>query len=805
MVQDLRLAVRALLGNARVAVPALLALALGIGSSSAIFSVVQGIMLRPLPYPEADRVVVVWENNLVRNRPRNVISAANFVEWRDRNRSFATLAAVGPTRLSMTLGGHPEEVTGVQASSAVFATLGVWPSLGRAYTADEDLRGNDLVIVLGHTFWQTRLQGREDVVGSTVVANGVGRTVVGVMPADFTLVGQRADFLVPYGWTEEQLRAAPGRGSSFGLARLRPGVSVDQAVADMTTLASLLEREFPERNTGWSVTLVPVYEQMVDQVRPALLVLSAAVLLVLLVACANVANLLLARAAVREREFGIRLALGAGRSRLVRQMLTESVVLAAAGGMAGLALAFLFHRGLLALASAYPFVPRLDQVALDLPVVLFTMGLAVGTGLLFGMAPAFVAARHVGDALREGGRHGAGPRSRRLLGGLVVAEVALSLVLLTGAGLLARSFLALQQVDPGFRAEGLFTARIQPPPVRYPDSPSLVAFYDRALDHLSRIPGVRSAAGISFLPLAGPGMRTSFRVLGQPRPTLGDEPSTDVRPVTPGFFATMGIRRVSGREFTPSDTAGAPLVAVVSESLVRRYLPAHAALGQRLHVNIGPSRGGMQVEVVGVVGDIRMSSLDSDLYPTVYLPHTQLPVGLMTLVVRTSQDPTSIVGAARSAVAALDPELPLADVRTMDEVVATTLARPRAMMTLLGAFALMALVLAAIGVYGVMAYAVEQRTREIGVRMALGATPAAVVRLVLRQALVLAVLGVAAGLVVARGVTGFMRSLLFGVDPADALTFGATAALLVAVALVAASVPARRSGRIAPVEALRAE
>lgn len=805
MVQDLRLAVRALLGNARVVIPALLALALGIGSSAAIFSVVQGIMLRPLPYPEADRVVVVWENNLVRHRPRNVISAANFVEWRDRNRSFATLAAVGPTRLSMTLGGHPEEVTGFSASSAVFGALGVWPALGRAYTADEDLRGNDHVIVLGHTLWQTRFQGREDVVGSTVVANGVGRIVVGVMPADFTLVGQRADFLVPYGWTEEQLRAAPGRGSSIGLARLRPDVTFDQAVADMTTLASLLEREFPERNTGWSVTLVPVYEQMVDQVRPALLVLSAAVLLVLLVACANVANLLLARATVRERELGIRLALGAGRWRLVRQMLTESVVLAAAGGMAGLALAFLFHRGLLVLASAYPLVPRLDQVALDLPVVLFTMGLAAGTGLLFGMAPALVAARQVGDALREGGRHGAGPRSRRLLGGLVVAEVALSLVLLTGAGLLARSFLALQQVDPGFRAEGLFTARIQPPLVRYPDSPSLVAFYDRALDHLSRIPGVRSAAGIGFLPLAGPGMRTSFRVLDQPPPTLGDEPSTDVRPVTPGFFETMGIRRVAGRELMPSDTAGAPLVAVVSESLARRYLPADAALGQRLHVNIGPSRDGMTVEVVGVVGDIRMSSLDSDVYPTVYLPHTQLSLGLMTFVVRTNQDPASIVGAARSAVGALDPELPLADVRTMDEVVATTLARPRAMMTLLAAFALMALVLAAIGVYGVMAYAVEQRTREIGVRMALGATPTAVFRLVLRQALVLAVLGVTAGLVVAKGVTGFMRSLLYAVDPADPLTFGATAALLVAVALVAAFVPARRSALVAPVVALRAE
>lgn len=805
MLQDVRVALRTLVTSPRFAVPALLALALGIGSTAAIFSVVRGVLLQPLPYPEPDRVVVVWENNTVRQRPRNVISAANYVEWRDRNQSFEALAVVGPARLSMTLDGQPEEVTGYVATSSLFAALGVYPVLGRAYTADEDLQGNDRVIVLGHAFWRARLGGRPDVVGATVVTNGVGRTVVGIMPADFTLVGQRADFLVPYGWTEAQLRAARGRGSSHGLARLRPGVSFEHAVAEMTTLAAQLAQEFPDRNTGWSITLVPVHEQMVDQVRPALLVLAGAVFLVLLVACANVANLLLARAAVRARELGIRMALGARRGRLVRQLLTESLLLAGVGGIAGLAVAVVFHRSLLVLAAAYPSVPRIEQVRLDLPVVGFTMLVAMATGLLFGIVPALVASSRVPDAVRDGGRHGSSPRSRRLLATLVVAEVALSLVLLAGAGLLARSLLALQRVDPGFRAAGLLTARVQPPGVRYSDDAALVAFYDRAIDRLARIPGVQSAAGISFLPLSGPGMRTSIRVLDEPPPAVGHEPSADVRPVTPGFFETMGMRWVSGRAFGAADVAGSPLVAVVSESLVRRYLPGEVGVGRRLHVNIGRARGGMEVEVVGVVGDIHMTSLDTEVYPTVYIPHTQLPIGLMTFVTRTSQHPASIAGAARAAIGVLDPELPLADVRTMEEVLAETLARPRAVTALLGAFALIALVLAAIGVYGVMAYSVEQRTREIGVRMALGATPGAIFGLVLRQALGLAVLGVVVGLVASMAVTRFLASLLFAVAPTDATTFGVTAGVLVGVAVVASYVPARRSTRVAPVDALRGE
>ncbi len=463
LLQDVRFAARSFLRAPRFTVPAVLALALGIGATSAIFSVVRGVILKPLPYRNPDRIVAVWENNLKRNRPRNVIGPANFVEWRARNRSFESLGMVGPARLNLVLNGQPEEVSGLSASSEVFRALGVAPALGRAYTPTEDEEGNDAVIVLSHEFWQTRLGGRSDVLGLTLTANGRSRTVVGVLAPGFTIEGQKADFLVPYGWTMERLRAAPGRGSSHALARLRDGVSVEQAADDMKTVAAQLEKEVPQRNSGWSVTLVPIHEQTVDQIRPALVILSGAVALVLLIACVNVANLLLARSTVRQRELGLRTALGARRGRLVRQMLTESLLLSLAGGVAGLALAVVFHRGLLALAADRIPVPRLDQVALDLPVVAFTMLIALGTGVLFGLFPALMATSSANDALREGGRHGSGPRSRRVLGALVVAEVALSLVLLTGAGLLIRSFVRLQNVNPGFRAQGLLTARVQLP------------------------------------------------------------------------------------------------------------------------------------------------------------------------------------------------------------------------------------------------------------------------------------------------------------------------------------------------------
>jgi putative ABC transport system permease protein len=804
LLQDLRFAVRAFLRTPRFTVPALLALALGIGATSAIYSVVRGVVLRPLPYPEPERIVTIWENNIRRNRTRNVISSANFVAWTERNRSFEQLGTVGPARLNLVLDGRPEEVAGLSASAGALAALGVEPAMGRLYSAQEDLEGNDGVILVSYEFWQTRLGGRTDVLELSVTANSRPRSVVGVMPPGFTVEGQRADFVVPYGWTLERLRQSTGRGSSHAIARLRDGVSLEQATGDMKAIMADLEREAPQRNTGWTTSVVPIHELMIEQIRPALYVLAGAVGLVLLIACLNVANLLLARSTVRQRELGVRTALGAGRGRLVAQMLTESLLLALVGGAAGLALAFAFHRGLLVLVADRIPVPRLDQVALDLPVIWFTLALALGTGLVFGLAPALLASSMASDALREGGRHGSGPRARRALGALVVVEVALSLVLLTGAGLLIRSFVALQSIDPGFQSAGVLTTRVQLSGTQYSDPRRISGFYTDVLSRVAQLPGVRGAAGVTFLPMSGPGIGTSFYRLDRPVPADGEAPVTEVRPITAGFFRTMGIRQVAGRDIAPSDEADGPLVAVVSETLVRQQLEGEDPLGKRLRVNIGP-RGGMDVEIVGVVNDIKMATLDADTRPAVYLPHTQLPIGIMTLVVRSEVEPLSLVGSVGAAVRAVDPELPLADVRTMDEVVDRTLARPRTVSVLLTAFAVIALILAAVGVYGVMAYSVSQRTQEIGVRMALGATANSVFRLVLGQALRLVAIGVVAGVVVAAGLTRLLQTLLFQTEALDPATFVLTAVILTLVATLASWIPARRGTRVPPVEALRTE
>jgi predicted permease len=474
------------------------------------------------------------------------------------------------------------------------------------------------------------------------------------------------------------------------------------------------------------------------------------------------------------------------------------------GGVAGLALAVAFHRGLLALVADRIPVPRLDQVALDLPVVWFTLALALGTGLLFGLVPALFATSTANEALREGGRHGGGPRSRRALGTLVVAEVALSLVLLAGAGLLIRSFIALQNISPGFRAQGVLTARVQPSGPPFDEPHRLSSFYSEALSRIARIPGVQAAAGITYLPLAGPGIGTSFHRADRPKPAAGESSVTDVRPVTPGFFTTMGIPQRTGRDFAASDVADSPRVAVVGGTLVKQQFDGENPLGKRLSITAGGSEW-MNVEIVGVVGDIKMARLDADTRPAIYIPHTQLPSGLMTFVVRTEMDPLSLVPSVGAAVRAVDPTLPLADVKTMEEVVEATLARPRAVSVLLAAFALMALVLAGVGVYGVMAYSVSQRTHEIGVRMALGATAQAVFRLVLGQALKLVTIGVVVGLAAAAGLTRLLETLLYETRPLDPWTFGVTALLLMLVAALASYVPARRGTRIAPVEALRAE
>jgi putative ABC transport system permease protein len=799
--QDLKYALRVFGRAPRLTVPAIIALALGIGATSAIFSVVRGVMLRPLPYQDPDRIVSVWETNPSRNSTRGIVANANYIATLERNRSFEHFGMVGPSRGNLLMNGQPLDIQGLAASSAALAALGVQPVMGRTFTPEEDVRGSDAVIILGFEFWQSRLAGRQDVVGSTVSLNGVTRNVIGIMPPAFTIEGARADYYITYGWTPDGLRAAMGRGQSHGIAKLRQGVSIEQASTELIGIYAQREKENSRLNAGRSVMLVPIHEFTIETIKPALLVLSGAVALVLLIACVNVANLLLARGTVRQREIGLRTALGAARGRLIRQMLTESLLLSLCGGVVGLLVAFIFHRGLLVLVADRIPVPRLDQVALDFPVIAFTFITAVGTGLLFGLVPALLAASSANEALREGGRHGAGPRSRRALNALVVIEVALSLVLLTGAGLLIRSFIRLQNTDPGFRAENVMTARVTLGGARYPNAQT-IAFVVDAVSRIRALPGVQSAAGASFLPMTGGGIGTGFYRLDQPRPADGQLPSTQVRPVTPGYFKAMGIQQLVGRDFNDTDQSTTPQVIIVSETLARRTFPGEDPIGKRVSVAAG---SGINAEIVGIVRDVKTNSLDDETNSQIYVPHTQLPAGLMTFVVRTALEPSSMANSIAGVIRTIDPELPLGDVRTMEEVVDRTLSRPRTLSVLLTAFALIALVLAGVGVYGVMAYSVSQRTREIGVRMALGATAGSVFAMVLNHALRLVLIGVVAGMLVAGMLTNVLRTLLYQTEPLDPVTFISTAIVLTLVAAFASYVPARRGTRIAPTEALRSE
>jgi putative ABC transport system permease protein len=798
-VRDLRHGVRVLRKAPAFTAAALVTLALGIGATSAIFSVVRTVMLEPLPYHEPDRIVAVWETSRG-GTSRNVIAPANFVAWRERTRTLEHLGMVEPAALAMIVNGQPDNIRGLTVSSEVFRALGVQPALGRAYTAEED--PGKAVIVLSHEFWQRRLGGRRDVLDITFATDDGPRTVIGVMPAGFTMVGQQADFMIPYGQTMEQLRAVRGRGSSYAIARLREGVSLERAYREMRSIFAELEKEEPQLNARRTVMLLPLQEQMVGEIRPALLALVGAVLLVLLVACVNVANLLLARSAARERELGMRSALGAKRGRLVRQMLIESLVLASAGGIAGLAVAALCHRGLLALVGDRIPVPRLDQLALDLPVVVFTIVIALATGIVFGVVPALVSTSHASDALRDGGRHGGGRRLHRVLRALVVAEVALSLVLLAGAGLLMRSFVKLQSVDPGFRAEGVLTAGVRLPATRY-DVPQAASFFRESLSRIAALPGVQHAAGASCLPVPFPCIGTSFWRVDRPKPADGQLSSGQVRPITPGFFRTMGIPQLAGRDFSESDTGDSVPVAIVSEELVRQELADGSPLGRRLRINVDHANGRDDVEwmIVGVVGNIR-SSLDGPVRQTIFVPRTQRPGNNIRFFVRTPQDPMVLATSVTGIVHAMEPEAPV-EVRTLEDVVGSTIARPRAISVLVGVFALVALALAAVGVYGVMAYSVRERTQEIGVRMALGATATSVFRLVLGQALRLVFVGVATGLVAAAALTRLLERLLYEVEPLDPWTFAGTALVLLVVATVASYVPARRGMRMAPVDALR--
>jgi putative ABC transport system permease protein len=803
MFQTIRFALRQLVLQPAFAVVAIAALALGIGANAAIFSVLNAVLLQPLPFRDPGSLVIVWERNIPRNRATNVASPANFLAWRDVQRSFEDLAAVSLAATIGVTGGSAEpEQVGVQLVSAqLFPLLGVRMVAGRPFTQEEDRPDSD-AIVISHRLWLRRFGGDPGVVGRTVTANGRARTIVGVVPADFTLFDPTVDAWMPIGF-DEAARQAGGRWL-FPIGRLKPGVTLARAQAEMDTITTRLAAEFPDRDTGWASNVVPVHEQLVGSVRPALLVLGGAVGFVLLIACANVGNLLLVRATARQRELAVRAALGAGRRQLAGQLFRESLVLAAAGAVCGLLLAHWSVQALVAATADRTPIPRLETAALDWRVLAFTLVVSLVAAIAFGLTPALFASRpDLHEALKDGARSSSG-RGGRLRAAFVVVEVALALVLLAGAGLLLRSFRSLVAVDPGFRAQRVLTLQVSlPSGGKYADDGSRVRFFNELFDRLGGLPGVAAAGGVSFLPLDGLGAATRLRALDKPEPLPGQEPVADVRIVSGDYFRAMGIPLRRGRTFTAREAREPAPVAVIGEAMARELWPGEDPIGKRFVLSWDDPP--VTDEVIGVVGDVRYAALDTNARAIAYLTHPRTPYRALTLTVRTSGDPASITSAVVGQIHQMDPEQPAANIRTMEDVVSRSVGERRLVMLLLALFAGLALVLAALGLYGVLAYVVSRRTREIGIRVALGASPPAVLRLVVGQAMGLTLVGLAVGLAGAGALTRLMRNLLYDVSPTDPLALAGAAIALAAVGLAASVVPALRALRVDPVVALRTE
>ncbi len=801
---DLRYGVRMLWKNKGFTAVAVIALALGIGANSAIFSVVNTVLLRPLPYREPERLVMVWEDNSKIGYPRDTPAAANYADWRDQSTVFEGMAATADLSLNLTGAGEPERFDGKRVSANFFSLLGVEPQLGRGFLPEEDVPGANKVVVLSHGLWQRRFGSDRGLVGKSITLNGEGYTVVGVMPSDFQFMSQDVGMWVPIAFTQQQ---AASRGNHYlkVVARLKPGVTVERAQAEMSTIAARLQQQYPEQNTDLGATVVSLHEEVVGDIRPALLVLLGAVGFVLLVACANVANLLLARAAVRQKESALRTALGASRLRLVRQFLTESVLLAALGGIVGLLLSVW---GVTLLKSFIPEnISQVKAIAVDSRVLGFTILVTLVTGLIFGLAPALQASKfNLNETLKEGGRDAAAARGGNLIRSiLVVAEVAVSLVLLVGAGLLINSFMRLRSVDPGFRTDKLLTMSVVLPQQKYPDHARRTAFYTDMIHRVEALPGVRSAGVTNWVPLVLQGDSIGVTVEGQPAP-VGKMPIIVTRVVSPHYFGTMGIQLLEGRVFEEGrDRVDSPCVLVVGESVARKYWPGESALGKRISPGTPESEEDW-CQVAGVVKDVRQFDLTSEVRPQMYLTYEQ--AGFFAprhLVVSTEGDPLALAGTVRKTVWEVDRDQPVSNVNTMEGVLAESIARQRFSTLLLGVFAGVALVLAAVGIYGVMSYSMAQRTREIGIRMALGAQKWDVLKLAVGQGLKLVAIGVGLGLVGAFALTRVMTSLLFNVSATDPATLVTISLVLVAVALLASYIPARRAAKVDPLIALRYE
>jgi putative ABC transport system permease protein len=801
--QDLTYAVRRLARAPGFTLAAVLTLALGIGANSAIFTVVNAVLLRPLPYPDSEQLVGVFHQMRGTSGLDNM-SPPNFLDLRARTHTLADVAASSDEGMTLTGAGAPVRLRGSFVSASFFDVLGVRPILGRSFRAEENEPGKASVVLLSHGLWVQRFGGDSNIIGKTVRLDGVAHTVVGVMPPTLAYPAER-ELWVPFAY--DQSFRVDNRGAWFldVIGRMKDGVSPDAAVRDIHDVAKSLEKTYPKQNTDLDFAIAPLHGYVIEDTRASLLLLLGAVGFVLLIACANVANLTLARAAARESELAVRTALGASRWRLVRQLITESVLVSMIGAVAGLLVA---AWGGDALAGLKPLgVPRLGEARMDGAVIAFTIGIALVTGLLVGAVPALQATgRAMAGALKDGGRGAlTGRRSARILGTLVAGEIALAVALLAGAGLLVNSFYRVQQVDPGFRTTDALTFGLSLPDATYKTQQDRIQFFDRVLDELGRMPGVRSAGAVVGLPLTKLGFTITFKVDGRPEAPEGHEPTLQVRVASPDYFRTMGLPLKRGRVFTSADVFTAPQVALLTESAVQKYFPSEDPIGR--HIDLGWRIDGRRNggTVVGIVGDVKDAGLDEASQPEIYLPYDQVGIETMTVVVRGDLPPRSYQRDVERVVSRLDPDLPLSNVKTLEDVVSASVAGRRFYMLLLTLFAVVAMALAAIGIFGVMSYAVAQQTREIGIRMALGADRDSVVRMVLRQASTVIAIGLVVGLAAAAATGRALAGLLFNLTPTDPMTLGIVAVILATVALLACYLPARRATRIDPIQALRAE
>jgi putative ABC transport system permease protein len=799
LLRDIRYGVRSLAKRPGFTAIALIALALGIGANTAIFTLVNAVLLRPLPFAEPDRLVWVW-GNIKGGGSRASVSPPDFLDYRQQNTTFEEFAAsVGvPLPLNLTGNGEPERLQAAAVTGNYFQALGVKPALGRTFLLENEKPGNDQVVVLSHGLWQKRFGGSADIVNKTVTLGGKTCQVLGVMSQDFSFP-QAAELWVPLNFDAE-----PGmkqRKAHFlrPIGRLKSGVTMAQAQADTDAIARHLEEQFPESNSGWNLRLVSLREQLVGNTRPTLYILFGAVGFVLLIACANVANLLLVRAAGRQKEIALRTALGAGRFRIVRQMITESVVLALVGGILGVVLATWGVELLVSLSEGS--IPPTAQVKIDATVLSFTLLISLVTGVLFGLVPALRTLKvDLTDSLKEGGRSASeGVHRNRTRSILVVLESAVAVVLLIGAGLLIRSLIQLQNISPGFDAHNVLTMRVDLPRQKYDTPEKSTNFFSQLESRLGSLPGVEKVGFISELPLSGQPNDMPYTVEGRPPVSIDQAFDDDFRRVNRHYFEAMRIPFLRGRNFTDQEVSQSAKVVIISDLLARRTFPDEDPLGKRLIMSFG----NQPFEIIGIVGDLRHRRLESDPLPAMYMPTYQ--TGWMNVVIRTKGDPTALVAAARKEVQGIDPDQPVAAVKTMEQWLETAVAAPRYRTSLIALFALVALILACTGIYGVMSYSVTQRTHEIGVRMALGARRFDVLKLVVRQGMALVVVGVLLGVVAAIGLTRVMSSLLFGVTAKDPLTFVAVALVLTVVAFIACYLPARRATKVDPLVALRYE